>query len=106
MAANNEVGTIYPIEDIVEIVQRSGAQTLIDATQAAGRIPIEVSRWGITYLTLSAHKIYGPKGVGALIAPPSFQSWTSQWIWAWRGSWHSKCSGDCRPCEGLRAASP
>ncbi len=75
MAANNEVGTIYPIEDIVQIAVSSGAQTLIDATQAAGRIPIEVSRWGITYLTLSAHKIYGPKGVGALIAPPSFQSW-------------------------------
>ena len=75
MAANNEVGTIYPIEDIVEIAGRLEAQTLIDATQAAGRIPIEVSRWGITYLTLSAHKIYGPKGVGALIAPPSFQSW-------------------------------
>ena len=75
MAANNEVGTIYPIEDIVGIAVRSGAQTLIDATQAAGRIPIEVSGWGITYLTLSAHKIYGPKGVGALIAPPSFQSW-------------------------------
>ena len=75
MAANNEVGTIYPIEDIVGIAERSGAQTLIDATQAAGRIPIEVSRWGITYLTLSAHKIYGPKGVGALIAPSSFQSW-------------------------------
>ena len=75
MAANNEVGTIYPIEEIVEIASRSEAQTLIDATQAAGRIPIEVRRWGITYLTLSAHKIYGPKGVGALIAPSSFRSW-------------------------------
>ena len=75
MAANNEVGTLYPIEDIVQLADRAGAKTLIDATQAAGRIPIEVSRWGITYLTVSAHKIYGPKGVGALIAPLGFQSW-------------------------------
>ena len=87
MAANNEVGTVYPIEDIVQLANRAGAQTLIDATQAAGRIPMEVSRWGITYLTLSAHKIYGPKGVGALIGPPGFQSWIAN------GSGHSAGHG-------------
>ena len=75
MAANNEVGTLYPIEDIVQCANRAGAKTLIDATQAAGRIPIDVTRWGITYLTLSAHKIYGPKGVGALIGPSNLQPW-------------------------------
>ena len=75
LAANNEVGTLNPIEDIVQFANRAGAKTLIDGTQAAGRIPMEVSRWGITYLTLSAHKIYGPKGVGALIGPLSFQLW-------------------------------
>ncbi|MDY7076686.1 MAG: aminotransferase class V-fold PLP-dependent enzyme, partial [Chloroflexota bacterium] len=70
MAANNEVGTIYPIEDIVRIAREAEAATLIDATQAAGRYPIQMSAWGITYLAISAHKIYGPKGVGALVMPP------------------------------------
>ncbi len=69
MAANNEVGTIYPIEDVVRTAAEAGAATLIDATQAAGRYPIQTSAWGITYLTISAHKIYGPKGVGALVMP-------------------------------------
>ncbi len=87
MAANNEVGTVYPVEDIVETASRAGAQTLIDATQAAGRIPLEVSRWGITYLTLSAHKIYGPKGVGALVVPPTLQ------FWATHGSAHRTGQG-------------
>ena len=69
MAANNEVGTIYPIEEIAELANRSGALSLIDATQAAGRIPIEVYQWRLDYVVLSAHKIYGPKGVGALVVP-------------------------------------
>lgn len=73
MAANNEVGTLYPIEDVAHIATRAGARTLIDATQAAGRIPIYADAWGITYLTISAHKIYGPKGVGALVVPPRFE---------------------------------
>ena len=70
MAANNEVGTLYPVEEVARIAGRTGARTLIDATQAAGRVPIHVAAWEITYLTVSAHKIYGPKGVGALIVPP------------------------------------
>ena len=70
MAANNEVGTVYPIEEVGRIAGRVGARTLIDATQAAGHVPLEADGWRITYLALSAHKIYGPKGVGALIAPP------------------------------------
>jgi len=70
MAANNEVGTLYPIEDVARIAARAGARTLIDATQAVGRIPMQTAAWGITYLTVSAHKIYGPKGVGALVVPP------------------------------------
>ena len=69
MAANNEVGTIYPIREIAELANRSGALTLIDATQAAGRITMEVYQWRLAYLVLSAHKIYGPKGVGALVVP-------------------------------------
>jgi len=73
MAANNEVGTLYPIEEVARIAGRAGARTLIDATQAAGRMPIQVIAWGITYLTISAHKIYGPKGVGALVVPPELE---------------------------------
>jgi cysteine desulfurase len=72
MAANNEVGVIYPIERVGQIADRFGARSLVDATQAAGHIPIEADAWNITYLTLTAHKIYGPKGVGALIAPYGF----------------------------------
>ena len=77
MAANNEVGTLYPISEIVELAHRTGAQSLVDATQAVGRIPIKASEWGITYLTVSAHKIYGPKGVGALVVSPDLQSWSA-----------------------------
>ena len=72
MAANNEVGVIYPVEQVGQIAARFGARSLVDATQAAGHIPIRADEWNITYLTLSAHKIYGPKGVGALIAPRGF----------------------------------
>ncbi|MEB3230866.1 MAG: cysteine desulfurase family protein, partial [Leptolyngbyaceae bacterium] len=67
MAANNEVGTIYPIEKIAQIAQRYHVPFLCDATQAVGKIPVNVQDWGITMLALSAHKFYGPKGVGALI---------------------------------------
>ena len=73
MAANNEVGTVYPIVEIIELANDAGARTLIDATQAVGRIPLDANGWGITYLTVSAHKIYGPKGAGALIATPDFR---------------------------------
>lgn len=70
MAANNEVGTLYPIEQIARIARDTGATTLVDATQAAGRAPIRATEWGITYLALSAHKMYGPKGIGALVTSP------------------------------------
>ena len=76
MAANNEVGTIYPIREIVELANRAGARSLVDATQAVGRIPIEAREWGITYLTASAHKIYGPKGVGALVVSNNVEWWS------------------------------
>ncbi|MDE2937384.1 MAG: aminotransferase class V-fold PLP-dependent enzyme [Chloroflexota bacterium] len=75
MAANNEVGTIYPVGEIVAVANAAGSQTLVDATQAVGRIPMVSDEWGITYLAVSAHKIYGPKGVGALIAPRGFEGW-------------------------------
>lgn len=69
MAANNEVGTIYPIEDAAAIARRAGAAILVDATQAASAGSLRAADWGIDYLALSAHKLYGPKGAGALVGP-------------------------------------
>lgn len=67
MAANNEVGTLYPIDKIAHIAQTHGVPFLCDATQAVGKVPIQFTDWGITLLALSAHKFYGPQGVGALV---------------------------------------
>lgn len=69
MAANNEVGTIYPVADAYEIASVAGVSMLVDATQAAGRLEIDLSETPFDYLVLSGHKIYAPKGVGALISP-------------------------------------
>lgn len=67
MAANNEIGNIYPIQEIAAIAHRYQTAFLCDATQAVGKIPIAFDDWGITYLAFSAHKMYGPKGCGALL---------------------------------------
>lgn len=66
MAANNEIGTIEPIADIGRIVRGSDAVFHVDATQALGRVPLDVDAMAIDLLSVSAHKIHGPKGVGAL----------------------------------------
>lgn len=67
MAANNEVGNIYPIKEVAQIAQRYNIPFLCDASQTVGKIPIKYEEWGITYLAISAHKLYGPKGSGALV---------------------------------------
>lgn len=67
MAANNEIGTVYPLAAIGEIAGRYGVPFFCDASQAAGKIPLDFEAWGITLLTLTAHKMYGPKGAGALV---------------------------------------
>jgi cysteine desulfurase len=67
MAANNEIGNIYPIQKIGQISQHYGIPFLCDGSQAVGKIPVQFEAWGITYLAISAHKFYGPKGVGALV---------------------------------------
>ena len=67
MAANNEIGNIYPIEQISQIASQNGVPFLCDASQAVGKIPISFQEWGITYLTISGHKLYAPKGIGALV---------------------------------------
>ena len=66
MYANNEIGTIHPIKKIAEIAHKKGALMFTDATQAAGKISIDVDRDGIDLMSFTAHKMYGPKGVGAL----------------------------------------
>jgi cysteine desulfurase len=70
MAANNEIGNIYPIQKIAEIAAEYNTAFLCDATQAVGKISMKCDDWSITYLAFSAHKIYGPKGCGALIIQP------------------------------------
>jgi len=66
MWANNETGVIFPIEKIADICAEKNVPLHVDAVQAVGKIPIDLSRTPITYLALSGHKIHAPKGVGSL----------------------------------------
>ena len=66
MAANNEIGVLQPIAEIAARCHDAGTLFHTDATQAAGRITINVDEWGVDLLSFSSHKVYGPKGIGAL----------------------------------------
>lgn len=83
MFANNEVGTIQPIKEISAIAKKHGIWFHTDAVQALGNVPINVHELGIDMMSMSAHKIYGPKGIGALyvkkgIVIPSFMNGGAQ----------------------------
>jgi cysteine desulfurase len=66
MMANNEIGTIQPVEEIAAIAAEKGIAFHVDAVQAAGKIPVDVKSIGAPLLAISGHKLYAPKGVGAL----------------------------------------
>ena len=66
MLANSETGTVFPVCEAAKIAHSAGAVMLSDATQAVGKIPVDVRQLGVDLLAFSAHKLYGPKGVGAL----------------------------------------
>lgn len=73
MYANNETGVLHPVKSIAEIAHRHGIPFLTDATQAAGMLPVDVETDGIDLMAMSAHKMYGPKGIGALFIRKRFQ---------------------------------
>lgn len=66
MTANNEIGTIQDIKMLCEMAHENGSLFHTDAVQAAGKIPVDLQDWNVDYATFSGHKIYGPKGIGAL----------------------------------------
>jgi len=74
MLVNNETGVIHPIKEIGEIVHRNGCYIFCDATQAVGKIPVDAKKLNIDLMAFSAHKFYGPKGVGALYISSSVKN--------------------------------
>jgi cysteine desulfurase len=73
MLVNNELGTVNDIPAIGQLVREQGALFHVDAAQGAGKVPIDLARWPVDLMSFSAHKLYGPKGIGALYVGPRAQ---------------------------------
>jgi cysteine desulfurase len=73
MAANNETGVLSPVREVAEVCKSAGALFFCDVTQAAAKTDVDLDAWGVDLAVLSSHKIYGPKGAGALVAPRDVQ---------------------------------
>jgi cysteine desulfurase len=73
MAANNETGVLSPVREVAEVCKDAGALFFCDVTQAAAKIDMDLDAWGVDLAVLSSHKIYGPKGAGALVASREVQ---------------------------------
>ena len=82
-AANNEIGTIQPISQLARLAHRAGAFFHVDAVQALGKMPVSMQEWECDFASFSAHKIYGPKGIGALFVRGGPQRWP--WPYPIRG---------------------
>ena len=70
MHANNEVGTIMPIREIADVAHRHGALMHTDSAQSVGKVPVRVDELGVDLLSIAGHKLYAPKGIGALYIRP------------------------------------
>jgi len=92
-SANNEVGTLQPIKELAEIAHQQGALFHCDGAQAVGKIPVDVDDLGIDLLSMSAHKLYGPKGVGALYVRGGSNSIPMKPIWYGGGQENGLRSG-------------
>ncbi len=91
--ANNEVGTLQPAKELAEIAHQHGALFHCDAAQAVGKVPVNVDDLGVDLLSMSAHKLYGPKGVGALYVRGGSNSIPMEPIWYGGGQENGLRSG-------------
>ena len=79
MAANNEIGVLQPLKPLADLCRNRGVSLHCDAAQAFGNIPFEPDSLGLDFISLSPHKIYGPKGIGALVRRPELAIQPLQW---------------------------